>query len=343
MSLRSRDELERLKRDANLLDYACTRAGYEVDWKESSPRGNPTHWILRRHSDDSKILAIRTPNCWLYFNLRQHGADLGSGRLSPGGHGTIIDFVQQELGLPTGPGTRSLGLALKEIRDFVGDAPPTRRLRPIRVETTEPVTRSDPPLREPSPDVLQRWNAAREARSSPYLASRGLTVATLSHPRFAGSWRLDNRDNVLFAHQDAEARLVGFEMKNHGFTSYPRGGVKTGMWRSNPIPGDKHLLLTESAINALSFHQLHPEMTVSYRSFGGRIGAAQLRLLGADLERLPAGSTVLLAFDAAGDPAGRRYEDQIRLILPRALRAEIAHPPHCKDWNDYLQSRDLER
>src|SRR5688572_21343891 len=104
MSPRSRDELERLKRDADLLDYACTRAGYEVDWKESSPRGNPTHWILRRHSDDSKILAIRTPNCWLYFDLRQHGADLGSGRLSPGGHGTIIDFVQQELGLPTGPG-----------------------------------------------------------------------------------------------------------------------------------------------------------------------------------------------------------------------------------------------
>jgi hypothetical protein len=338
MNGRDRDEIDQLKRDADLLDFACHRAGFAIDWKESSPRGNPTHWILRRPTDDAKILVLRSRNCWLYFDLRQHGQELGSGRLSPGGgHGTIIDFVQQELGLPRGRGLPSVGLALKEIRNFMGIVPP-RKSRKF----SQSGDANDKP-RGPAPEVLQRWNAAREASSSGYLASRGLTEATMSHERFKGGWRLDGRDNVLFAHRDGDGRLVGFEIKNHGFTSYPHGGVRTGMWRSNPTTRDMYYLVTESAINALSFQQLHPEMPTAHRSFGGRIGTAQLRLLASELDRLPRKATVLLAFDGAGDPAGRQYEEDVRRLLPKDLRAETAHPPHGKDWNDYLQSLELGR
>jgi hypothetical protein len=35
MGLATRDEIERLKRDANLVEYACSRAHFEVDLKES--------------------------------------------------------------------------------------------------------------------------------------------------------------------------------------------------------------------------------------------------------------------------------------------------------------------
>jgi len=65
MGATSKDELERLKRDVDLVEYACNRAGYEVDLAESSPRGNPTFWILRRAADDAKILAVRGARCWL--------------------------------------------------------------------------------------------------------------------------------------------------------------------------------------------------------------------------------------------------------------------------------------
>ena len=337
MGLTSRDEIERLKRDANLLEYACARARYEVDLKESSPRGNLTHWIPRRATDGSKILVLRGPKCWLYFDLRDHGQELGAGGISAGNHGTIIDFVQQELGLPRGRGTPSFGLALTEIRDFVGGLPsPPLRPTPVRPGSADS-------LRVPDPEVQERWNAAREMSCSAYLASRALTPATLSDPRFRGVWRIDRRQNLLFAHRDANQRLVGFEIKNHNFTSYPRGGVRTGMWRSNALPGDRYLLLTESAINALSFHQLHPQLPVSYRSFGGRIGAAQLQLLQRELEKLPATTTVLLAFDGAGDRAGQHYEHQVQRVLPAHLRAEVRHPPHSKDWNDYVQALEFDR
>ena len=115
------------------------------------------------------------------------------------------------------------------------------------------------------------------------------------------------------------------------------------MWRSNELAGDRYYLLTESAINALSFHQLHPDLPVTHRSFGGRIGSAQLRALQVELDRLPTSTTVLLAFDGAGDGAGQHYEQQVRSVLPRGLSAETAHPPHTKDWNDYLQAIEPSR
>ena len=261
--------------------------------------------------------------------------ELGSGRLSPGGHGTIIDFVQQELGLPRGRGLPSLGLALKEIRDFVGI-----------VRATQPAPRrpdrpGDAPeaRREPGPEVQQRWNAAQRGAGSGVPGQPG-THGGHAVPRAVqrvpgGSMAATTCCSLIGT---ATGAWSGFEIKNHGFTSYPHGGVRTGMWRSNPLPADRYYLLTESAINALSFHQLHPEMPTAHRSFGGRIGTAQLRLLASELERLAKTTTVLLAFDGAGDPTGPRYEEQVRRILPEDLRAEIAHPPHGKDWNEYLQS-----
>ena len=41
------------------IEEACD--SFEVDWKESSPRGNPTHWILRRASDDGVTGLFRIP------------------------------------------------------------------------------------------------------------------------------------------------------------------------------------------------------------------------------------------------------------------------------------------
>jgi hypothetical protein len=334
--LASRDEIERLKRGINLVEYACSRAGYQIDLKESSPRGNPTHWILRRPSDGSKLLALRGPKCWLYFDLKQHGPDLRRRKAIGDGYGTIVDFVQEQIALPKGRGSRSFGLVVRELREYAGVSPTP----PATAFSVHPPSRQE---RLPSPEVASRWNAAREPNSSSYLASRGLLPSTLAHPRFTGVWRVDDRQNVLFAHRDCDARLVGFEIKNHNFTSYPRGGVRTGLWRSNAFPGDRYLLLTESAINALSFDQLHPDRTVRYMSFGGRIGSGQLAALECTLRSLGRNVTILLAFDGAGDEAGAHYERQVRNILPAGLRAETTHPPSEKDWNDYLQSVQLGR
>jgi hypothetical protein len=135
-------EIERLKAEADLVAYACRRRGYYVDKAESSPRGNPTNWILRRDADEAKILVVRGPKCWLYYDLKLHkppghevaGSQAAPHHAGPDGYGTIIDFVQEELRLGKGPGTPSFGIALKEIRTFVGRPlpPPSPRCRAAR-------------------------------------------------------------------------------------------------------------------------------------------------------------------------------------------------------------------
>jgi hypothetical protein len=344
MSRTPPEEIERLKADANLVVYAARRRGYWIDRTQCSPQANPTHWILRRDADDAKILAFRTQRCWLYYDLRLHGEALGgrtasasSGSFGPtDGHGTIIDFIQAELGLSKGKGASGFGHVLRELRDFVGA--PLAKYSPHR-----PAPPAPPATRTPSAQVAEAWNAARETTSSVYLESRALTPATLRHPRFAGRWRVDARGNVLFPHHDDQGVLTTFEIKNYHFTSSATGGVKTGLWRSNEFPGDRFIFLTEASINALSFHQLHPDRPTRYRSFAGRIGVEQLRLAQRELATLPGTMTVLLAFDGNGDPSGKVYEAQIRQILPPHLKAEVCHPPSGKDWNEHLENLDRSR
>ena len=331
----ARDEIERLKRDADFLTYATTRHGYYVDDKECSPRGNPTHFILRRDADDAKILAIRGQQCWLYVDLRQHGGALPAGGTlqGAGGRGTIIDFIQEERRLPRGRGTPGFGLALQELRDFVGTSP---LMRPH-----QGVHRAPDRLRGPSPEVAARWEAASDTRLCPYLLTRAISPRTLTDSRFAGTWRMDSRGNALFPHRDGQGLLTNFEMKNHGFTSYPRGGIKTGIWRSNEMASDRRLCMAESAIDALSFHQVHGDRDTRYWSASGNPGGRQLKLMEAELAKVPAGTDILLAFDK--DAAGAAFEAQVRAMLPRHLQAQVAHPPAGKDWNEYLQARELDR
>jgi hypothetical protein len=341
MGLTSSAEIERLKANADLVSYACRRRNYAVDPQESSPRGNPTHWVLKR-PDGRKVLALQTQDCWLYYDLKLYGEVLGSRTPIRGeGHGTIIDFIQEELGLPKGPGTPGFGLALRELRDFVGAAPV-----PSDFARTNSAASPPPGPRAATPEVLQAWQAAQSPKTSRYLTSRGLTAATLNSERFIGTWRVDRRQNVLFPHRDAAGTLTGFDIKNYGISIFSKGGVKTGVWRSNPNPlptEDPYYLLTEASINNLSFQQLHPQMAIEHRAFGGRIGKEQLRVVATELKSLSRTTTVLLGFDGNGDLAGREYERQIREVLPAWLRAERTHPPRGKDWNEYLQSREIDR
>jgi hypothetical protein len=324
----SRHEIDRLKRDADFVRLACRRFGYFVDAQESTPRGNPTNWVLRREADDAKLLARRHQNgSWIYRALRGTAAATDDPRGLA--WSSIIDFVQVELALPRGPGTRSFGLVLRELRTEVHGLPATP---PPRSEAPGiPPTPSQPP--RPSPTILQRWNRALEADTSTYLEGRGLSPAILSSPRFRTTWRL-HCGAVFFAHRNAAGDLTYFEIKN-GCVPGPKGGVKTGYFRSNPQSGTTHLVLTESAVNALSFAQLHPKLPASFRSFGGRIGVFQLEAFIEELRRIPTSTRILIAFD--NDEEGRAMDDLVRKSLPTGTLAETSTPPSENDWNDYLQ------
>ena len=97
--------------------------------------------------------------------------------------------------------------------------------------------------------------------------------------------------------------------------------------------------MTESAIDALSHHQLHRGQSEAsrYLSTAGAPSPAQCELLETLFSRLPRGAAVVAAVDAdeAGHQLARRLEALTRHVPHLDFRRDA--PAGAKDWNDVLQ------
>ena len=299
------DELHRFKSDIHFLHYAADRYGYRRERRESSVSSH----VLRHPASGDKIVVRKDRDGhWTYFSVRDDRD-----------HGTIVDFVQRR-------GRHlSLGSVREELRSWLGTP------RPLP-ETLERPRRSMPSEPRPFAEVFE---AARVASSCDYLRARGLRPQTLSGPRFAGTWRVDARGNVLFAHRDETGALTGFEVKSRGFTGFASGGKKTA-WQSRAFPGDRALVVTESAIDALSYYQLYG-YAARYVSTAGAPSSAQMELLGRLLARLAPETTVVAALDS--DEAGHKLASRIEALTLRLPHLDFRRdaPAGAKDWNDVLQ------
>ena len=177
------------------------------------------------------------------------------------------------------------------------------------------------------------------APNHPYLEEeRRIPAATLQHWRFAGTVRVDQHEAAIFPHFDGDNELCGYEIKNRGFTGFASGGRK-GMWLSNSEPADRRLVVTESAIDALSHHVLVNDPHARYGSIAGKPTALQLEVVRCVFLSMPKGSEIVSAMDA--DDGGRALADLIENVFGRCGRDDLTfrreEPIGAKDWNDLLR------
>jgi hypothetical protein len=301
-----RDELDRFKRDINLTAFAADR-GYRIDRRESS-QGS----VVMRHpgTDDKIVIARREGDKhWTYFSVRDN-AD----------NGTIIDFIQRRTRAP-------LGDIRRELRSWLGTERP-------RISPDDYLPNLASPARDRAA-VSRLFEAAIPVDNVAYLNERGIRPETLTDPRFRGTFRQDAKGNVLFPHRDP-AGLSGFESKNRQWTAFAAGGIKA-LWTSRLGEEDRRLVIAESAIDALSYHQLDPDLLTRYASTAGTLGRRQLELLTETIAKMPAGSIVVAAFDS--DVAGEKLTAEIRAIAG-STTVERHVPPVPKDWNDVLKLKE---
>ena len=301
-------ELDAFKREIDLRQFAVS-LGYEMDRGESW-RGSA---VLRSGAD--KIVVKRNGNGhYVFFSVRDDSDN-----------GTVIDFLQRRENL-------SLGAVRQILRPWIG-----RPTVPPRFPRLEPAGADR--MR-----VEREYRRMANAPRHPYLErERCLPASLLSSPRFAGRVRIDRRGNAVFPHFDM-AGLSGYEIKNRGFTGFAAGGRK-GLWFSHTRPGDRRLVLAESAIDALSHAVLFPdaEDRTRYASLGGKPNTKQPGLIESTVARLPDGAEIVAAFDA--DDAGRKLIDVVRLAVASAAREKgrnlhfLVHVPaqEGEDWNQVLQ------
>jgi len=301
-------ELDDFKTAINLSEFAASRS-YVLDARASSRNSA----VMRNPGDNDKIIITRNADSghWIYFSVRDDRDN-----------GTVIDFVQNR-------GGGSLGEVRKTLRAWLGSP------RPVLQPTL--FARDLVPVSRDRAAVLTAWERARACASLPYLTARGLGPDVLALPRFAGCVRVDQRNNALFPHYDKDG-LCGFEIKNKDFTGFAPGGVK-GLWHSKTKPSDFWLVLTESAIDAYSFHVIQGGDGSRYMSTGGALNPQQPALLRGAMEKMPDGSVIILAFDL--DEAGDKLADEVKALAPagRVVRRMLPDAGTGKDWNDMLRQR----
>ena len=311
------DELDRFKR-INLCEFAASR-GYCLIRREKArgggSRGSTSSSLLMRHptTGDKIVVRLDRDEHWTYFSVRDDRDN-----------GTIIDFVQHR-------GRSSLADVRRELRVWSGEyrsaVPP--EYVPVRAAQAGDV------------HVLRETFARAQLKaSSPYLNSRGIQPHTLRCQRFAGTWRVDDRGDLLFPHYDqlaGERGLCGFERKNARFAGFSAGGTKT-IWTSNTKEHDDKLVFTEAVIDALSYHQIHQDPLARYASTGGSFGERQARhITGAVAQIALVGGAVITATD--NDEAGERLAARIG-SLAGDVPVVRHRSPVGKDWNDYLQRHE---
>jgi hypothetical protein len=297
-------ELERFKTEINLVEFACSY-GYELDRKESSR----TSFVMRHQDGDKIVVAIDTDGHGIFFSVRDDRQ-----------HGSVIDFVKWKSGA-------NLGQSRQILRQWIANPtslfPTAQKCQPLR---PKPITHN-------CVATYAQWLRMKpynQAYGKGYLEKRGLSADTIS--RFSERIGIDEYGNTVFRHDDLLS-VTGWEIKNSGFTGFSRGGKKALFGCKIGFLSQKALspllVLTESAIDVMSYYQLNPNPGF-YLSFAGSMSLEQHGLLKYVLNRYT-DAQIIAATDS--DPQGEMFADMICSIRPDATRAI---PPIGKDWNDAL-------
>jgi hypothetical protein len=301
-------ELDRMKTAIDLREYAAAH-GYALDKRESW-RGTS----VMRHpvSNDKVIIKRGLDGHYVYFSVRDDRD-----------HGSIVDWVQFRTGL-------SLGAVRKELRPWIGQPPVSVPTFPVLHKTEKDRLK-----------VEAAWVRMQDVVGGhTYLEQqRALPGSLIAQERFTGRVRIDGKGNAVFPHFDADG-LSGYELKNSGFTGFAPGGSKA-LWLSHELPDDKRLVITESAIDALSHAVLFPDNHTRYASVGGKTNPQQPELIRAAAARMPLESEIISAMDA--DKDGAELTDVVRKAVALTGRLDLKFSVHepfgANDWNDVLRAK----
>lgn len=300
-----KQELEQFKTQINLVEYAQSQ-GYQYISQASSRNSA----VLRHDNGDKIVVATDTDGHGVYFSVRDDSD-----------HGTIVDFVQNRSNL-------SLGGVRKELRDWRNEQ---------RLQTSKFIPRDKPqPINSDRLSIIKAASNFKVVQSHPYLEKRGISQSILKSDRFIGTVAIDSRGNAIFPHYDRDG-LTGFTIKNDSFTGFSKGGTKA-LWQSKQKESDRCLVITESAIDAMSYHQLLSDKNphTRYISTGGTTSKYQLDLIKtamAEMTRL--GGEIVIATD--NDKAGNKLAQTLSKDAPSQSKISRDVPKQGKDWNELLQ------
>ncbi|MCP4552722.1 MAG: DUF3991 domain-containing protein [Bacteroidetes bacterium] len=293
------DELNRFKTEINIIDYAAS-LGYQIDKEKSS--------------ESCTIMRKNTAKISISTGLDDHGVFYDF-RKEEGG--SIIDFVKSETG-------KNLGQVRQELRPWIG----------MGYLSSKGVINYPKPHKtsKDRQKVGIEFAKAKSIETHRYIENRGIKQCTLKSKRFFGRIYGDDYGNAIFPHYDHDG-ISGFSIINRNYKGFSQDGEK-GLWFSNYSKDDSQIVLCESVIDALSYHQLKGDTLSCYFSIDGQVTQKQLMLIDSLISK-NRNKKIVLAFD--NDHAGRKYISRIQSRQNNANNIIPDLPENDEqDWNDVL-------
>jgi hypothetical protein len=289
-------------------------------------RSKGMKWPVLEHPDGDRVIIVNP------------GSPGGQGYFNPGDErdrGTLVAFVLNRLGSVFPRDASLTGYQnVNRILSAWLNIPYAQRLAyrkasaPSRHGTKVSEVSFNPGLLAPLKDMG-------------YLSSRGILPATLEDDAFRNrvmsSCSMGSACVAFPYRQSLDGPIVGAEVRSASMKRHLPGTRKsTGVWVSNPPLVTERLVICESAIDCLSYHQLKGGKGYLYVSFGGSLTQGQSDCISAMVDTLEKaqGFKVLVAVD--NDEAGLAYSSR----LTEAFRGSLVDKPSKgKDFNEELLMR----
>ncbi|GFQ82001.1 toprim domain-containing protein [Trichonephila clavata] len=317
---RIKDDLEKVKGEVNLIQHAASM-GYVLNKEKSSKT-----WAVMEKEGD-KILIKNSPNQngnWVYKSLSDDQEK-----------GTIVDFMQNR-----GFSYQSIcGLSSSHLDDRV--------------------VRDQKSLSAEIEDVLSQRYIAQEAfdrvveyKKGNYLACRGIDGATYENCSgvkvgdkavFALYRDIDSNGkgtmcSIISYQFDAKGSISGdgsFSSSQYFQKGLPRG-LSVLVDHNVPV---KHIVVSESPIDALSYKQMHEisEGTMYVSTCGSLSEGIKKEIENVFCNAKASGQSITLAFDNV--KAGRQMNKMVSEIADAyQVICKPSIPYQFKDWNEELVS-----
>jgi hypothetical protein len=326
------DALECIKRDIPLISFACDKLGWSIVKEKSTQKD-----VVLSHPQYGNIIAPTVPKeltgHWVYSHMQ-------------GGGGTLVDLLRYDQ------------WGWEKINELVKDHTIAHKYQHAyeqgylhtghrkEKEMAEPKERMDPKKQKEEIDkYLARIVTAkgdgflktREIDKDTYRDMSGLTVSKQSAV-FHLYTDLDKEGgkrmcSTITYYHDRIGNSKKFFQKD-----LPRG-ISVLVENGKELKDAKRIFITESPVDALSYKQLHPDVskdtafvsTCGSLSMGIKRDIEQVCQMAKEREH-----KVVLGFD--NDVAGRKMTETISLSLKEMnIKYEVVVPQHGKDWNDELR------
>jgi DNA primase len=142
--------------------------------------------------------------------------------------------------------------------------------------------------------------------------------------------------NAIFLHTDSDGSVTGWEAKNQGFTGFSDGGQRL-LYVARPDPDlpVSRIVITEAAIDALSYAQMYDVPGAIYVSTAGAAMSAEQKQQIVELVNSNESAEIVLASD--NDEGGHKMAASIQALLPEVPM--VRELSQTKDWNEDLKAR----